>query len=301
MAVYDFSDIKDNTEILARNDIIAVTYTGSRQEITLPIGKYRLRLWGAKGGADAGGDGCSGGYAEGILTLYEPTKLFIYIGGQGRGACTGTGGGFNGGGNAGTAGSSGAGGGASDIRLRKDSLYARVLVAGGGAGSGVTAASILNYGWGGGEEGGPNNSGQKAGQTSGYSFGIGQNRSGDGGGGGGGWYGGYSATADHSGAGGSGYVYTKDTAKYYPSGCLLTPADYLEEARTISGNQSMPTPSANTEGTQTGNRGNGVIYFYIREINTVRYGETRKNSNFYKDAIPQENFDFTKIVGDING
>lgn len=296
MAIYDFNDIKDNTDILAKNDIIAITYTGSKQEITLPIGKYRLRLWGAKGGADAGGDGCSGGYAEGILTLYEPTKVYIYIGGQGKGQTVGAGGGFNGGGNAGTYGTSGAGGGASDIRLRQDSLYARVLVAGGGAGSGITAASILNYGWGGGETGGPNNSGQTAGQTSGYSFGIGQNRIGDGGGGGGGWYGGFSATSDHSGGGGSGYVYTRDTAQYYPEGCLLKPTDYLEEAITISGNQQMPIPSTNTEETQQGNRSNGVIYLYVREINTIRYGEARRNSNFYKDSILQENFDFSKLL-----
>lgn len=300
MAIYDFNDIQDNIESLAKNDIIAITYTGSRQEITLPVGRYRLRLWGAKGGSDAGGDGCSGGYAEGILTLYEPTKIFIYIGGQGRGACTATGGGFNGGGNAGNVGNSGAGGGASDIRLREDSLYARVLVAGGGAGSGITAASILNYGWGGGEEGGPNNSGQVANQTSGYAFGQGQSRTGDGGGGGGGWYGGYAATADHSGAGGSGYVYTKETAQYYPEGCLLRPSDYLEEARTISGNQPMPIPSADTEGTQTGNRSHGVIYFYVRDINNVRYGESRRNSNLYKDSVPQENFDYYKLFGEVN-
>lgn len=296
MAVYNFNDIKDNAEYLVRNDIIKIEYTGGRQEITLPAGQYRLKLWGAKGGADAGGDGCSGGYAEGILTLYEPTKLFIYIGGQGRGACAGTGGGFNGGGNAGTTGTSGAGGGASDIRLRHDSLYARVLVAGGGAGSGVTAASILNYGWGGGEQGGPNNAGQRTSYSTGYSFGKGQNRSGDGGGGGGGWYGGWSATADHSGAGGSGYVYTEETAKYYPAGCLLRPTDYLENARTIAGNQYMPTPSIKEdEGSQQqGSRGNGCIYFYVRAIG--RIDEIRRNSNFYKDSNPQEIFDFKKLM-----
>lgn len=296
MAIFDFDDIKNNTEGLTVNDIVKISYTGSRQEITLPTGQYRLKLWGAKGGADAGGDGCSGGYAEGILTLYEPTKLFIYIGGQGKGAVAGTGGGFNGGGNAGDVGSSGAGGGASDIRLRYDSLYARVLVAGGGAGSGITAASILNYGWGGGENGGPNNAGQYASYTTGYAFGQGQNRSGDGGGGGGGWYGGWSATADHSGAGGSGYVYTEETAQFYPDGCLLRPTDYLENARTIAGNQYMPTPSLKEDDDtqQQGSRGDGSIYFYVRHIGRV--SEIRRNSNCYKDVYPQSIFNLKKIL-----
>lgn len=299
MAVYEFNNIKDRPDILNKNDIIAVTFTGGRQEITLPPGRYRLRLWGAKGGADQGGDGCSGGYAEGILTLYEPTTLYIYIGGQGKGAATNTGGGFNGGGNAGGYGSSGAGGGASDVRLRIDSLYSRVIVAGGGAGSGVTAASINNYGWGGGLEGGPNNAGQKAGQTYGYAFGQGGHRgaANDGGGGGGGWYGGYAATADHSGAGGSGYVFTESTASYYPN-CQLQYTDYLEEARTIPGNQMMPMPSADdsdTGSSMQGNRGNGIMYFYVREIGSVN-NDRRKNSNYYKDQRPQPIFDFKKLL-----
>lgn len=297
MTIYDFDNIKDNVSNLLETDVIKISYTGSKQEITLPAGKYKLKLWGAKGGADAGGDGCSGGYSEGILTLYEPTKLFIYLGGQGKGAATGTGGGFNGGGNAGTSGNSGAGGGASDIRLREDSLYARVIVAGGGAGSGITAASITNYGWGGGLEGGPNNAGQYATQTSGYSFGQGQDRLGDGGGGGGGWYGGYSATADHSGSGGSGYVYTKETAVNYPEGCLLRTTDYLENARTIAGNEDMPIPSITDEegNVQTGNRGDGCIYFYVREI-----AGTRKNSNIYKNSKPQDVYELSSFTQDIS-
>ena len=68
--------------------------------------------------------------ANGTLTLTAKTTLYIYSGGQPTAVKVG---GFNGGG---TGYSSGyGGGGASDIRIAKDSLYARVIVAGGGGGA----------------------------------------------------------------------------------------------------------------------------------------------------------------------
>ena len=74
---------------------------------------------------------------SGILVLTESTDLFIKVGGAGTTSNSQTValGGFNGGGNGySSARATTSGGGGSDIRIGTDSLYARVLVAGGGGG-----------------------------------------------------------------------------------------------------------------------------------------------------------------------
>lgn len=123
-------------------------YTGKAEEWVVPTtGKYKLEVWGAQGGGTqtAGGGGGNpkyggmGGYSTGNINLNEGTKIYVYAGGQGlednysnSGVTRTTLGGFNGGGSTITQGAAGSGGGASDIRIMTDSLYARVIVAGGG-------------------------------------------------------------------------------------------------------------------------------------------------------------------------
>lgn len=71
------------------------------------------------------------------------------------------------------------------------------------------------------------------------------------GGGGGGWYGG--GVNWHSyGGGGSGYVYTADTAKNCPEGCKLNSTYYLTNAQTIAGNAVMPAPGGDVQYGQPG-------------------------------------------------
>lgn len=143
-------------------------YTGSVQEITLPKGRYKLQCWGAQGGNVSGSytaTGSKGGYSEGILTLTEPTTIYVFVGGQGTSSSTSStsgtaNGGWNGGGasirkssyNSGdTYGESypRPGGGATDMCLitstmdyssgrtnrSSASLLSRFIVAGGGAGA----------------------------------------------------------------------------------------------------------------------------------------------------------------------
>lgn len=273
-------------------DILNFNYTGAVQSITLPKGTYKLECWGAQGGnrsqdsasATVTGSGL-GGYSIGTLTLTQLTTCYIYVGGQG-GMSSSTSnvkveGGFNGGGFAShdSIGEPGnGGGGATDVRIAQDSLYARVIVAGGGGGSGEDNET---GGYGGGETGGAgsgNTSLTQASQTSGgtnsFGFGLGGNTY-NGGAGGGGWYGGasrysvssYSTGSDsEGGGGGSGYVYTPTTASNYPSGCLLNSAYYLSNAQTIAGNQSFSSP---TGGTETGHSGNG--YVRITKLTDVIY------------------------------
>ena len=273
-------------------------YSGSIKSIILSPGRYKLECWGARGGGYQDGNGASGyggngGYATGVLNITTSTLLYIAVGGKGGNATSGlAAGGFNGGGS-GYASSSGepgnGGGGASDIRIGTNSLYARVIVAGGGGGGGEDYGD--SYGHGGGLNGGWNGATQTGPGANG-SFGQGASTIyGDGGGGGGGWYGGgtgqsYSVGTDtQGGGGGSGYVYTSQTAKDYPSGCLLTAKYYLTETNLISGDSSLPSVYGNT--TEIGHADNGYV--------KITYISERTNSNIYRDTNYPSVFNFDKI------
>ena len=258
-------------------------YKGQSQTVTLDPGLYRLRCWGAQGGSYSSSyQGGAGGYSEGVIKLKETTTLYLYVGGQPSGSIRA---GFNGGGTGKYHSFMGSfwtdpqgGGGGTDIRIGSTSLYARVIVAGGGAGSvgsgsGASASyDALSTRFGGGLSSGGYSPEYEATQTKGYKFGQGQ--SGDTNntgkvyaapGSGGGWYGGISSTSysdrfsnSSYSAGGSGYVYTEETASNYPSGCLLNSSYYLSDAKTIAGNMSIPDPNDFSQ-TTVGRKGNGYI------------------------------------------
>lgn len=278
-------------------------YTGSVQTVTLAPGTYKLECWGGQGGTYSSYIGGYGGYSKGTITLTEATTVYISVGGAGSSSSTAAG--FNGGG---TGISSGrGGGGATDVRIGQNSLYSRVIVAGGGGGAGVTSANANPCGCGGGEYGGDgyyndttgsytigqNRCGGSASQTAGgktwststqATFGQGGNASGYScGGGGGGWYGGGGAYDNDSdsdgrwGGGGSGYVYTSSTAKNYPNGCLLNSTHYLTNAQTIAGNTSFTSPTGSAE---TGHTGSG--FCRITNLNPTQYGLYVKTNSGWK-------------------
>ena len=287
----------------ANNDIMDFNYTGSIQSKTLKPGTYTIECWGGQGGTYSGCIGGYGGYSKGTITLTKTTTVYISVGGAGSSSSTAAG--FNGGG---TGISSGrGGGGATDVRIGQNSLYSRVIVAGGGGGAGVTSANANPCGCGGGEYGGDgyynnttgsyttgqNRSGGSASQTAGgitwstgtqATFGQGGNASGYScGGGGGGWYGGGGAYDNDSdsdgrwGGGGSGYVYTSSTAKNYPNGCLLNSTHYLTNAQTIAGDTSFTSPTGSAE---TGHTGNG--FCRITNLNPTQYGLYVKTNSGWK-------------------
>lgn len=278
-------------------------YTGSVQSKTLKPGTYTIECWGGQGGTYSSYIGGYGGYSKGTITLTEATTVYISVGGAGSSSSTAAG--FNGGG---TGISSGrGGGGATDVRIGQNSLYSRVIVAGGGGGAGVTSANANPCGCGGGEYGGDgyyndttgsytigqNRCGGSASQTAGgktwststqATFGQGGNASGYScGGGGGGWYGGGGAYDNDSdsdgrwGGGGSGYVYTSATAKNYPNGCLLNSTHYLTNAQTIAGNTSFTSPTGSAE---TGHTGSG--FCRITNLNPTQYGLYVKTNSGWK-------------------
>lgn len=201
---------------MQNNESKRFNYAGNVQSITLNPGKYKLECYGAGGGNDSSAGGY-GGYTTGIYTIKKTTTLYIVVGGAGGSACRSTGGGYNGGGNAGTSGTSGGGGGSTHIATFNRGLLANyasyreelLIVAAGGGGGGHSGP-----GHGGGLNGGIGGSYNYPTQTTGYAFGQGEHKSGDGGGGGSGFYGGYAGNGDNCGSGGSSYYNTQLLESY---------------------------------------------------------------------------------------
>lgn len=184
-------------------------YTGEYQTFKAgDTGYYKIECWGASGGADwyEHSIGGKGGYTSGEIKLNKDQIIYIYVGEEGSKATTTYNGrrtkaSFNGGGSGSGSTDSddggGSGGGATDIRINlndneldwdnENGLKKRIMVAGGGAGGSYIATGIARQqvASGGGLTGvgsiwGYNNREVKthsynATQTSGYSFGIGQN------------------------------------------------------------------------------------------------------------------------------
>ena len=213
-------------------------YTGTEQVLTIPkTGTYKIELWGASGGGitvnDTFYNGGLGGYVSGIISLEEQQKLYIYVGGS-----TSTyEGGYNGGSTGGTTndGTYTGGGGSTDIRLVNgewnvfSSLKSRIMVASGGAGTGIYIGNIILGGSAGGVSGysgnitscnvnnihnvatGATNNGPGVGQNGTGTFGYSIRSNGVyGTGGGSGYYGGGTGGSTpcnvSSGAGGSSFI-----------------------------------------------------------------------------------------------
>ena len=206
-------------------------YTGEYQTFIAPESTwYKIELWGAMGGRGrtnwtVNKWGGGGAYTGGEIYLEKGTKLYVYVGENGRvgGAnknyCRGGFAGWNGGGTGGNDSNcdgdpepGGGGGGATDIRLvptsapdvwdEFDSLKSRIMVSAGGGGGHYS----YNGGAGGRLSGINRTAASWALQTSGYAFGLGIDGAAgsDGKGGGGGGY--YGGDASGSGEGGSSFV-----------------------------------------------------------------------------------------------
>ena len=229
----------------------------------IPIGVYKFEVWGAQGGRGGHEDtleAVSGGYSEGIIRIRQRTQVYVFVGGKG---VTKGPGGYNGGGSITNASSEygGSGGGATDIRLIGDTLYHRVIVAGGSGGTEYSNRPNRG-GYGGGIEGtrgggdDPNQAGFGGSQSKGGSqgiskdqysedgkFGYGGNATfGQRGGGGGGWYGGGSGGEHGDGGGGSGFVFTEFYQTSIPDGYQLDNDYMLLSGVTIDGSEKQPSP-----------------------------------------------------------
>ena len=262
---------------LMKDDIITFPCVGRSEHIRLMPGIYNFECYGGDGGFRnyyyLYPNNSRGGYAVGTFETSAPREAYINVGGSGLFAnwvdqtwCakynpTMS---YNGGGHPGSTNqASTAGGGGTDIRIDTDSLYARIIVAG-GAGSEGRGTSFGGHG--GGEAGtiatwdtcgytpGPGTQTESPYDSSHPdvcgAFGVGGNgkfaSSGYGGAGGGGWFGGSgtwpdgSGDDDEGGCGGSGYALLPNSFK--PTGYLLTdPSDCLTDTTLTTGGNNLPT------------------------------------------------------------
>ena len=205
-------------------------FINNYKEFRVPYtGRYKLEVWGAKGGAGSRNgyliSGGNGGYASGIISLKNTDKIYVYVGGTGGDANgwsnDGGSGGYNGGGRGGdnsnpgddwryggpgTNDAAGGGGGATDMRLNGHNYGNRVIVAGGGGGG--------TFGYYGGVGGDAQNHNSKFGTGS-----RGCNYEGGSGGGGGGYYGGRTnCWEDGQGFGGTSFATNSLTSKKFTAG-----------------------------------------------------------------------------------
>lgn len=313
---YSSTDVKN---LLQNINSWNYSYTGNYQEFEVPItGEYKIELWGASGGQGCGSltssssyscqNGAAGGYASGNIKLTSGEKIYLYVGNQPQNnldtTTVYTAGGWNGGGNGiiasdkddrGTG-----GGGATDVRIINgnwndyDSLKSRIMVAGGGGGSIVQANTFetVTSGYGGGLTAVGTiyaysayalGTSANATQTTGYSFGIGEDGYSTGdtegaAGGGGGYYGGKNgksmttnAAYYGSGAGGgSGFISGHSGCDAIDENGNHTgqPNHYSGKIFTNTvlkaGNESMPT--YNGKSTMVGNSGNGYAKITLVSI-----------------------------------
>lgn len=272
VAIDSFISISVPVEELKAGDIIYCYSTRSQQSFDLSPGRYKLYCWGGDGGIHASRvNATRGGYAEGILSLQKMTPIHVNVGGAGVYDCLISRDyvfqlkpdlSWNGGGTPaeyGTYTLSRSGGGATDIRLTDDSLYSRVIVAGGCGGS-----SDGGFGGAGGGESGGNANGTQgtnagpgtqtgsgvASEYQGINGGFGYGGNGysvsgyNGGAGGSGWYGGSGTyprayySVNRSGAGGSGYVLTAES--YKPIDYKLDQEYYLSDTVLTLGGNDLP-------------------------------------------------------------
>lgn len=313
---YDITNGAPEQLSASPNTVLECNYSGAAIPITLPRGAYKLECWGASGGYYQGTSGGRGGYSCGTLTLQDAAKLYLYAGGMGEdfenykrsSAGNVYAGGFNGGGSAkvvyysGTTTIPSGGGGGTDIRIGTNSLYARVIVAGGG--SGATNGHVGYVG--GGESGGGYNTsfaGKATAAGTHGAFGVGASSSPSstnykysGTGAGGGWYGGGTvstlsdsdASLPKQAGGGSGYVYAQASAPNYPSGCLLNSAQYLADGLTKAGSEAIPEINGDTAcASQFGHA--GYIRVTVLNVSPAIYLRTSAGWKRVRDVCTNQN------------
>ena len=299
------SEITVSTQEESNSDVVTFAYTGDVQTFTAPAdGYYKLEAWGAQGGTTSKGkSGGKGGYSTGVIYLTKDTTLSVYVGGAG-GA---TDGGWNGGGKDVVGKKTDqqqqqgrSGGGATDFRVSGDTLYHRVLVAGGGGGAVQFSIGYQNGqykyagadgGTGGGLNGGQGVAGsagkaggyggtQTAGGEAGYgkaangnagAFGNGGDTTGSsnnapGGGGGGGWFGGGSG-----GRGNAASAASKATSGGGGSGFVFTGGTPIEGY--LVDEQYALTTTSMSNGQQTGN-GQARVTIVPHSVSYVANGGT---------------------------
>ena len=217
----------DNPSYLIKNQII-IPYQCQSKTICFPYlisfeeGSYSIELYGGSGGNASRSLGGKGGYTKANVHFFKRESFYLFIGSSGQNAKENNHeGGYNGGGSGTNI--RGSGGGATDLRLTKNDLNTRILVAAGGGGAMDNENSVFSNGGDGGglignigdlykdeipciptQDGCVNGTDNLSVGTFGYGANVPSDESPIGGGGGG-WWGGGSANGCGS-AGGSSHI-----------------------------------------------------------------------------------------------
>ena len=129
------------------------SYTGSAQKIQLNPARYKIELWGARGGYGHGNSQPGkGGYTSGYMNVINTSNFYVFVGQAGNDndsrRASWNGGAIGGYDNYGGTENGGSGGGETDIRYfesedsnllsygNTNSINARFIIAGGGGGAG---------------------------------------------------------------------------------------------------------------------------------------------------------------------
>ena len=294
---------------------VEIGYLGKTIGLFLQQGRYKFEAYGAGGGAfdsyytaarNTNDNGCleqtlnieyanvqcniigstagAGGYVSGIIQFNFPVNLYVTVGGAGSYGPIYIEGGFNGGGAATSVNKdyqAGSGGGATDFRLFSNSLFHRILVAGGGGGSDNANGEAYDIDDGSGGagglpaqgmwDGGIYQSDYETSTTQGFSFGQGQigNRENpfESAGAGGGFFGGKTINSSNAGgAGGSSFALHEGIL--IPSGYITVTDQYgnITERKKYVFTHSSPFKFQNVEFATGVRHGNGVAKITCLEL-----------------------------------
>ncbi len=281
-------------------------YTGSPQIFTATSdGYYKIRLYGAQGGAQYGFGG-KGAYTSGEIYLTKGTNLYVYIGNYPTNAfyeCyeSNANDSFNGS----TVGSCVGGGGATDVRLVSGawndatSLRSRIMVAAGGGGayytgSGGSGGDLFGQNGNGNASSSTTTSGIGGTPTSGNAFGIAGRETSVAGGG---YYGGRAIRAGNAGGGSSyisGYAGVNSVAS-------VSSGAHTDQTNHYSGKYFI-----NTSMTPGNNSGNGkAVINYIGRTPSSADSSKIKEIRYIKDCTNGSTIDslnkWTEIQAISNG
>ena len=264
------------------NESINFTCNNETYREKFHAGVYKIECWGASGGDSGGYFGGRGAFVSGVINFQSNIVLYINPGGSGKLDKLP---GFNGGGRGNTHfGILQPSGGGTDVRIRDNDIYSRIIVAGGGGGAVFYRGS---YQANGGDAGGligyqgtpkgptadnsrPPAAGTQVGSGDGGTFGYGGSDLYSGGGGG--YYGGghsYSITSSISSAsGGSSYISGHE-------GCLWVNREtsftdngfYFTNTIMFDGKDTFLSPDGEEE---IGHTGDGYVRITVLELITPK-------------------------------
>ena len=320
------------------NDSIEIPFTGNVTTLVLKQGKYKFEAYGASGGGQSGlyttarnisGEGClsqeivtkyqgntqctkksstpgSGGYVSGLIVFPFPVVVYVYVGGKGLFDSQSSPGGFNGGGSSNLKWPNlgqnvGSGGGETDFRVISDTLYHRMLVAGGGGGADNAYGACVGTDDGSGGSGGLPSQGlwingkyqqeYEVNTIQGFTFGQGQNGhrfdADESPGAGGGFFGGLVTDASYNAGAGGGSSFAFSRSVEYPKGKITATDEngVFLSSRKYAFSEKTPFAFSDVEFATGIRGGDGLARITVLEVYDDPLQTTKLTCKHYKTLL----------------